>query len=370
MNHGLRAVAALLPLTAGCAHAEDRTPDHLVAAYYYPWHGAGFHGGQYLRERLTPPQGPLIGEYDDSSPEVIAHQIAWSERAGVDVWAVSWWGAGSREDRTLLQSTLPALASREVRFAIHFETEGLTHGFTRLGAIPHEMRHLAMNYFGHPRCLRIGGRPVLIVYLARAAQAHGMLEPMIASMRAAARESGTDVFLVGDCAFGPPPAEAPWMSCLDAITNYDVYARTGEGVRLWATAEGLDRMFAEQRAWRALAHRHGVAFVPAVTPGFNDRGVREGHLPLSRSLSREAEEGSLFRAMLRGARELTDASAAHLLLITSWNEWHEDTQIEPVAPAPPANRDDSPSGTALTGGLAYPGYGMLYLDMIPEELGR
>jgi hypothetical protein len=52
-------------------------------------------------------------------------------------------------------------------------------------------------------------------------------------------------------------------------------------------------------------------------------------------------------------------------MVTSWNEWHEDTQIEPVTPAPATNLDDG--GGYYTDGLYYNGYGMLYLNILRDK---
>ena len=50
--------------------------DYLVGVYYYPWHGKDFHNGQgYLRKELDPPQLPMLGEYNDSDPAVIAQHM-------------------------------------------------------------------------------------------------------------------------------------------------------------------------------------------------------------------------------------------------------------------------------------------------------
>ena len=57
-------------------------------------------------------------------------------------------------------------------------------------------------------------------------------------------------------------------------------------------------------------------------------------------------------------------------MVTSWNEWHEDTQIEPVAAAPPTDKDDSDSKQDYTTGLEYEGYGMRYLDILKNATGN
>ena len=55
-------------------------------------------------------------------------------------------------------------------------------------------------------------------------------------------------------------------------------------------------------------------------------------------------------------------------MITSFNEWHEDTQIEPTAGSTvTTNRDDSPSTTDDTQGDYYADYGYLFLDILSEE---
>jgi hypothetical protein len=74
--------------------------------------------------------------------------------------------------------------------------------------------------------------------------------------------------------------------------------------------------------------------------------------------------------MLLGAKQLTDPDIGHMILVTSWNEWHEDTQIEPVCPADPTSQDDSASGTDLTQGLAYEGYATRYLDILHQETSQ
>jgi hypothetical protein len=56
-------------------------------------------------------------------------------------------------------------------------------------------------------------------------------------------------------------------------------------------------------------------------------------------------------------------------MITSFNEWYEDSQIEATAGTSPATSDDdSSSGNNYTGGQRYADYGYLYLDLLREEI--
>lgn len=109
-----------------------------------------------------------------------------------------------------------------------------------------------------------------------------------------------------------------------------------------------------------MAAEHGCAYIPSVMPGYNDRGVRDtGKAPLSRRLTPKSREGSYFEASLKRALQLVDENADNLLMVTSFNEWHEDTMIEPVEIEVETSEPED-----LTSGLAYVGYGTLYLDLL------
>jgi hypothetical protein len=66
--------------------------------------------------------------------------------------------------------------------------------------------------------------------------------------------------------------------------------------------------------WQQMANEVGVSFIPTIMPGYNDTAVRpEANHPV---ISRDPDR----------FKTLCEVSA---FLITSWNEWHEHTQVEP-----------------------------------------
>jgi hypothetical protein len=63
-----------------------------------------------------------------------------------------------------------------------------------------------------------------------------------------------------------------------------------------------------------------------------------------------------------------DERCGNIMMVTSFNEWFEDSQIEATSgKAKPSTRDNSKSGTYYTGGQTYNDYEYLYLDILSEE---
>jgi glycoprotein endo-alpha-1,2-mannosidase len=334
-----------------------------IGAYYYPWYANNFHGGQYVRRDLVPPQYPMLGEYNDRDSSVLSQHMAWSRQANISVWAASWWGAGGTDDVTLLKYILPHSDLGDIKIAIHYETQGRTNEYTNFDSQYSDIKYLAANYFGHANYYRIDGRPVLFLYQAGVMFLFGLLDTVVSQMRSAAAAYGYDLYIIGDGAWGPPDQDVlEGISLVDALTNYDVYGSMG--ATGYAGQRAVNQYYTYQKQWRKLTQSIGKSFVPAAMPGFNDKGVRDGNTPLSRQLTQNSDYGTLFQAMVSQAVQLIDPTCDNLLMIVSFNEWHEDTQIEPVSVADATNVDMSSTGNAYTYGLAYEGYGEKYLDIL------
>jgi glycoprotein endo-alpha-1,2-mannosidase len=338
-----------------------------VGAYYYPCHGDDFSRDEgYLRENIN--QLPVLGEYNDGDPSVIAQHVAWSQQANIQLWVTSWWGPRSREDTSLLEDILtqPAVVDN-IKIALRYEmTERLYRDETvRFARIAADIRYICENYFNRSNYFQIDEKLVLVVNLTRKLEREGVLAQLIQLMRSTAAEYSYDIYIIGDYAFGRPRGDGhidrdPGLEMLDAITNYDIYGSFRE--KGYTGQASVDQYFDEQEQWIQLCATIGCDYVPGVCPGFNDRGVRleMNHTALARKLSPDAEPGSLFRASLERAVEHVQESTSNLLLVNSFNEWRTDSQIEPVV------GEATSEPWLYTQGIEYVGYGELYLDILRE----
>lgn len=368
-RRGVLVFCGLLLLTANA----NASPT--VGAYYYPWWDENVSGGhkfdETLRAHLTPnAQLPEVGIKSSRDDSLISTHIDQSHVGNISMWSLSWWGPDSFEDTTIRNSIFPHPRASELSYTINYESQG------RLGSmnspdysnlVP-DFRYLADNIFANPNYMRIDGRPVVVMYLSRVyfddPTGLNALSGLRTMMQA---EYGYDPYIIGDHVFG---GVAPGASGFDAITAYDIYGQAfSNGISDQGSIDDLELIYDNAQT---LANLQGVDFVPGVSPGFNDRGVREGNLPAPRYLDAlgPSAPGTVFESMLTtAALPHTDADIGELILVNSFNEWHEDTQIEPTIISPSTNKDDSSSGSEFTEGRFYEGYGNRYLDILSDQTG-
>jgi hypothetical protein len=283
----MRRVLFLLAVTALLTPAAARAGTPLVSIFYYPWYGSsGFDGGFTHWGQLghAPPNDiassfyPARGLYSSSDPRVVNAQMAEIRSAGVGEVAISWWGRGSPENERL-PLVSDAARTHGLAVAIHLE--------------PYPERTVASTTADVAYLRSLGFRTF---YLYR-------------------------------------PEELPadsWTALNDAFDDVAVYAQTGHvGYALKGGFAGLytyDVLVYGGDSFARVcssAHRHGLVCAPSVGPGYDARrGSGDPRV-------KPRKDGASYDSMWRQAL----AANADRVTITSYNEWHEGTQIEPAARA-------------------------------------
>ena len=283
MRRFLVCVIVALALPAA-AQAEAR-----VVAFYYPWYGTVALDGTYehwSQNGHTPPFDiassyyPARGLYSSSDPEVLAAQMDDIRGAGIDEIAVSWWGKGSAEDQRL-PAVLAAARADGILVAAHLE--------------PYAGRSV-MSIVADVGYLRTLGITTFYVY-----RAADFPTADWAAAKTALHQGG--VQLLAQTAYAGWAAAAGF----DGIYTYDILTYGGDK---------FARICNE-------AHVLHLLCAPSVGPGYlARRGDGDTRVKPRRN-------GRTYDAMWAAAIK----AKADAVTITSYNEWHEGTQIEPAAPS-------------------------------------
>jgi hypothetical protein len=293
-----------------------------ILAFHYPWYGTPDgptgHWRHWNHPRLTLPEArvlgfhdprrrrdadrldlgaanyPARGPYDSRDPGLIRAQLEAARAAGLDGFVVSWWGRESPEAGAFAD-LLAAAGTHGLALAPYYETGEL---WPRGGAgVAADLEALLDRHGRHPAWLRVDGAPVIFLYAV-----HRLRPPVWDYVLRRLQSGGRRAFLIGD---GPRPG---WLERFDALHVYSPVP---------ILARGRD-LAAVYRAWAATARQAGLPFMAAVAPGFDDRRIRTPATWLPRA------EGAIYDATWRAALNVDPA----WVLVASWNEWHEGSEIE------------------------------------------
>jgi glycoprotein endo-alpha-1,2-mannosidase len=259
-----------------------------TSIFFYPWWGTPKHNGKYLHwnygQHLPPADlastfYPARGVYSSADTRVLRGQLKEIRAIGIDEVVSSWWGWGSPEDARL-PAVMREAKRHQLKVAVQVE--------------PYEKwlrtaKVLAAD-LGHLR--EIGIRRVYVY------------RPF-------------DEFLNEDV----------WAELLSGLPELEIYGQTSDLVR--AAAAGFDGVytydvFATRGASFAglcrRARAAGLACAPSVGPGYNAHRATTD--PDHRIRPRRG--GKTYDEMWRAAIK----ASPDRITITSYNEWHEGTQIE------------------------------------------
>ena len=285
-----------------------------VGAHYYPWYHPAT---AWLRYTL---ETPLLGQYSSRDPVVISKHIDWASGHGIDFLVVSWWGPDSFPDTVLRNYILTNSLVKDIKIVIFYETLGrlkvkeagqkIELDDENRKTLLSDFAYLA-RYFAHPSYLRVDGKCAVVIYSAWIFE--GDVEGTLAEMRDSMQRAGCPLFIIGDVVYWHSP-DRKMLKLYDAVTAYSMYISIPE-----VLSDFENKVSWKYGEWSEATNALGVGFIPSAIPGFDDRAIRMGHIPLPKSTER-------FRKQLIIARQYTNINT---ILITTFNEWHESTNIEP-----------------------------------------
>jgi glycoprotein endo-alpha-1,2-mannosidase len=334
-------------------------------AFYYPWYGDKETNGKwvhwnhpylphweqsvtdlYPKAAHDPDHGdigasyfPVLGPYSSWSNATIQRHLEWFVQAGIGVLVLSWYPPAKADENgepsdALVPILLDLMAPYGVKLAFHSEPYS-SRTETTLRA---DIEYIVKRYGGHSALYRAGPRslPVIYVYDPYHVQVNDWARLFAANDGArsiSVRHTWCDVVAIA----------------LMLKDNDDRYVTAGG-------FDGLYSYFASRAFTYGSDHSHwadisrksaarGAFFVPSVGPGYDDLQVR----PWNEVNLEDRQHGAYYNTSFSHANALnSDASGngkepvagpfagegktpPQWISITSFNEWHEGTQIEPAA---------------------------------------
>lgn len=347
-----RLITALTALTmiavVACA---PRPPDDPSGAppevhiTYYPWYANPATDGSYghwshpVLDGSNAPTGemalapddigadfwPEAGLYSSMDPATVDRQMAEIASTGVDVVVSSWWGPTSGEDRAV-PLILDAAERHDLKVTFLIEPAFATAVEARSWIV-----YLIDTYGDHPafhRSAHHDGRPLFYTFAPMKFDAAKLSFGVSPEEWAQVLTPGGSRTIRGtehDAAI-VAHIEVPLFVHLAALAGFDSvnnYFASGS-VTLPGTSISVPTS-GDTALWPDLLSRarsHGVDFYPSVGPGYKDLRIRPGNV----AATRDRRYGAYYAGMVDAACR-TDPD---IISITSYNEWHEGTQIEPT----------------------------------------
>lgn len=306
--------------------SESVSPDAHI--FYYGWYGNPETDGHWKHwnhnvilhggggENFTPPDSiganfyPADGLYSSHSREDTARQMEQIKGAGIGVLVATWWGVGHDTDRSL-EVLFDVAAEHGLKVCFHIEPFPGRNAVTTREAIV----YLLDRYGEHPalyKCAQAGNRPMIYLYDSYLTPAEDWAAVFKPDGAQTIRGTKYDVAAIG---LWVKAKEARFM-LEGGFDGFLTYFAT-EGFTFGSTPANWPQL----ADW---AKEHGQLFIPSVAPGYIDTRIR----PWNDKNTRGREEGAYYDRMFQAALDVNPA----IISITSFNEWHEGTQIEPAVP--------------------------------------
>jgi LysM repeat protein len=291
--------------------------ERMVVAFYYAWYGLD----QWAPGKVS--DIPAV-PYASKDRDTIVRHVEEARDAGIDAFAMAWYGPAQQNNQTEknFRTLLEVAAERGFRCTVDFETRSPF--YHSQADIVEALRYLINNHAPHSAFLRYEGKPVFFFWaVGQVFRGEGQ----------AAVDAWAAIRQQVD-----PQHNTLWIA-----DGADVsFQRVFDGHHLYnITWNPPASVYNTLSTWgnrvRGYGSEHGVRrlWVATVMPGYNDLFI-QGR---SGRFAHDRRNGAYYRETWQAAMD----SQPDLIVITSFNEWLEGTQIEPSV-----------------------SYGNLYLDLTSE----
>lgn len=290
-------------------------PSPKMAAFYYPWYftpefdGVWEHWEGFPPDDISSDYYPLLGPYSMSDPAVLAQHFAWLRQAGVGLIISSWWGKYNRTDEAL-PLMLDIADHYGIKIAFHIEP----YSGRSAANLMRDIRYIYDQYGSHPA----------FYWTTDTSRYSPEGQPKGLFFLWASVVSDADHVVPQDY----------WQEALDTLHAEDPGAIviTDQNDPAWVTGSHFDGSYkygvldSDPSGYNfARSLPLDTWYIAGINPGFSAKrigGETWTNTPRREGVTYQARWESMFEVGIEPA----------LVAVTTFNEWHEGTQIEPAVP--------------------------------------
>lgn len=313
-----------MPVSMG----QGNEPNNKTFCFYYNWYGdkdrdgknhhwahsilksspsdttSGFlPGGDNISSNFY----PELGTYSCTDPATIDRHMKMMREARIGVIVLTWWDVHDFGYQSV-PLIMDKAAEHGIKVCFHIEPfQGRNAQTTGKN-----LQAIIETYGSHPAFYRLDGRPLFFIYdsyLTKAEEWSTLLHP---EGKISIRNTPYDAIMIG-----------LWVK----KGEEQFFAKSGfDGYYTYFGAAGFTYGSTPEN-WPYLqdwANNNGKIFIPCVAPGYIDTRIR----PWNGKTTRDREDGKYYDRMFQYIID----NRSEYVGITSFNEWHEGTQIEPATP--------------------------------------
>jgi hypothetical protein len=303
-NPDTSAVKFTLDLSSSSANPSNLTaksysrPEKLALAFYYPW----FPG--YGWSDRTPMSDAPLESISYKNPESFAWQIDQAKSAGIDGFIVSY-NSDWADDR--VETLLEIAEKKDFKISLYLETLNSGGPAWSPNTLQGWIEHAYRKFADSPAFLTVNAKPVFFIYSSTAIPLNSWNK-----IFTYLRNREINFLYIG------AGYNADNLSTFDGVHDYAIY----QYENLADTYNNISRI---TRHYQLLADgevTHPKIWAATVSPGFDSTPYK---LAIPHAFIIPRANGEYYQSTIAAALQ----SDPDWILITSWNEYGENTHIEP-----------------------------------------
>jgi hypothetical protein len=252
----------------------------MVLAFYYLWYDKNWLPNNSGRIANT----PLSESYNSSDEKMLQKQIILAKNAGIDGFIISWWGKNSFIDSSL-KKIIPICESLGFKFTLYLET---THS---LEDLRNDVNYIETTYARSSSFIQFENKPVLFVFSR----------------------------ILDNLPMGSLPIVVPHFTLINYGFSYSSLQGFSGFHEYLPPGNDLITIKHKYLLASQIARQENKLMVVTVMPGYDARHINNYRYLINR------DNGKFYKAIWETALSIKP----DWVLVTSFNEWFEGTEIEP-----------------------------------------